>query len=61
MWKIISTFHPTETKKLIDKARQHWIINGEEDPNQLVQVDPGMFKEIQPVFFRKVNNSFSNG
>ena len=54
MWTIISTLRPTETKKLIDEVRQHRSIKGEEDPNQLVEVDPEIFKEIQSVFFQKV-------
>ena len=53
MWEIISTLRPTETKKLIDEARQQRSIKGEEDPNQLVEVDPGIFKEIQSVLSQK--------
>ena len=51
MFAIISTLRPTETKKLIDEVRQHRSIKGEEDPNQLVEIDPRIFKEIQSVFF----------
>ena len=53
MWTIISTLRPDATKKLINDARKHRSIKSEENEDQLVEVDPEIFKEIQVVISQK--------
>ena len=53
MWAIISTLHPKKIKALVDEARQRRSIKGEEDPANLVEADPAVFKEIQSIHSQK--------
>ena len=53
MWTIISTLRPDATKKLIEEARKHCSIKPDENRDNLVEVDPEIFKEIQSVVSQK--------
>ena len=46
----VSTLLPKEIKALVDEARQRRNIKGKEDPANLVEADPAIFKEIQLVY-----------
>ena len=53
MWTIISILRPDVTKKLIEEARKHRSIKPDENRDNLVEVDPEIFKEIQSVVSQK--------
>ena len=53
MWTIVSTLRPEQTKKLIDEARKHRSIKGEGNQDELVEVDPDIYKEIQSTLSQK--------
>ena len=53
MWTIISTLRPDATKILIEEARKHRSIKPDENRDNLIKVDPEIFKEIQSVVSQK--------
>ena len=53
MWTIISTLRPDQTKKLVEDARKHRSQQEIHDENELVEVDPEIFREIKAVLLQK--------
>ena len=53
IWGVISTIRPEETTKLVSDARKSRGVKKEENQDELVEVDPLLFKEIQSVVMQK--------
>ena len=58
MWAVISTLRPDQTRKLIEDARKSRSQQKTYDENELVEVDPEIFKEIQSVLLQKSKQLF---
>ena len=58
MWTIISTVNPEATSKLIKDVRKGGISEDAIDQDQLVEVDPALFKEIKEIVAYKGNRVF---
>ena len=59
MWTIISTINPEATSKIIKDARNNRRSVDSIDQNELVEVDPTLFKEIKEIVAQKGNNDFT--
>ena len=58
MWTIISTVNSEATSKLIKDARKGRMSEDAIDQDQLVEVDPALFKEIKEIVAHKGNRVF---
>ena len=53
MWTVISTINPEATSKLIKDSRKNRRSEYKIDQDQLVEIDPSLFKEIEEVVTQK--------
>ena len=53
MWTVISTINPKATSKLIKDSRKNQKSEDKIDQDQLVEIDPSLFKEIEEVVAQK--------
>ena len=53
MWTVISTINPEATSKLIKDSRKNRRSEDKIDQDQLFEIDPSHFKEIEEVVAQK--------
>ena len=53
MWTVISTLRTDVTQKLVKQARDHRSVTREENNEELVEVDPEIFREIKSILTQK--------